>query len=66
MTKICPCKDCVAPKRHQGCHAECGEYRDWNAERQEDLERVRKIKYYETVCVPDVFKMHLCRRRRRR
>ena len=23
----CPCKGCVPPKRHGGCHSECGEYR---------------------------------------
>lgn len=27
--EVCPCKDCVAPKRHPGCHGACQEYIDW-------------------------------------
>lgn len=28
---ICPCKDCVAPKRHEACHDSCPEYKEWKA-----------------------------------
>lgn len=27
-----PCRYCVAPKRHIGCHGKCQEYIDWKAE----------------------------------
>lgn len=26
-----PCRHCVTPKRHPGCHAECPEYAEWRA-----------------------------------
>ena len=26
----CPCKDCVPPKRHPGCHRNCKEKDEWN------------------------------------
>lgn len=24
-----PCRDCVAPKRHTGCHGSCKEHKKW-------------------------------------
>lgn len=32
MMPIKCCKDCVAPKRHPGCHDHCPEYNKENAE----------------------------------
>ena len=29
-----PCFGCEAPVRHEGCHGECIQYIDWNAERK--------------------------------
>jgi len=53
MNKPCPCRYCVAPKRHPGCHAECPEYKEWDAEHQQHLEEVRKKKQEESVgCLP--------------
>lgn len=26
---ICPCKECIAPKRKPGCHSTCPEYKEW-------------------------------------
>jgi hypothetical protein len=26
-----PCRYCVPPKRHLGCHASCPDYNDWKA-----------------------------------
>lgn len=28
---ICPCKDCVPPERHPGCHGKCEKYIEWYA-----------------------------------
>lgn len=35
------CKDCVAPKRHPGCHDTCKEYND-EKQRQEARKQKRK------------------------
>lgn len=43
MSRPCPCKGCVAPKRYPGCHADCPEYKDWNIEHQQDLEKARAL-----------------------
>jgi hypothetical protein len=48
---ICPCKDCVAPKRHTGCHAACKEYKDWNIIHQQELDVVRKARNDEDVYI---------------
>lgn len=32
MIKKAPCKDC--PDRHEGCHGECGKYKDYKQERE--------------------------------
>ena len=38
------CKDCVAPKRHPGCHSTCPEYRTEKAEYEEYKAKVDKQK----------------------
>lgn len=40
----CPCKECVAPKRHTGCHAKCREYGDWKAAMDEKNEEIHRKK----------------------
>lgn len=27
--KDCPCRDCVAPERHEACHDSCQKYKEW-------------------------------------
>ena len=37
-----PCKNCVPPERHLGCHQDCPRYVEWkkqNDERREDIYR---------------------------
>ena len=43
MAVIHCCKDCIPPKRHIGCHADCKEYIKEKAE----LEREKEIKKKE-------------------
>ena len=38
------CKDCVAPKRHPGCHDKCPEYLEQKAKYEEIKEAERKWK----------------------
>lgn len=28
-----PCKGCIPPVRHPGCHDECKDYKEWKSER---------------------------------
>ena len=39
----CPCKECVAPKRHFKCHSTCKEYIEWCE--LKDNARERKDKF---------------------
>lgn len=52
MAKVCPCKDCVAPKRHPGCHARCNEYIEWNEEHQQELAKIREKNREYNDCFP--------------
>ena len=61
-TKVCPCKGCVAPKRHSGCHVVCPEYKEWNDERQQELAKIRDAKHAEFVSCPS----YLWKNRKRR
>lgn len=38
------CKDCVAPKRHPGCHDKCPEYQEQKAKNEAVKEAERKWK----------------------
>ena len=42
------CKDCVAPKRHPGCHAECMEYIEQKAEHERIKAVANQKRYIET------------------
>lgn len=44
----CPCKGCIPPKRHSGCHGKCKDYKDWKRLEDEDHEEQRKIREEET------------------
>lgn len=44
---ICPCIDCVPPKRRTGCHSSCPEYEAWNNERLAKKAEVSKAKSAE-------------------
>ena len=37
-----PCKGCVAPKRHLGCHATCKEHADWKAVKQDAYDIINR------------------------
>ena len=41
---ICPCKDCVPPKRTLGCHSACQEYTDWKTAYETAKAKSREIK----------------------
>ena len=40
-SKIKCCKDCVAPKRHLGCHDTCKEYKEQKKEHEAKKEKER-------------------------
>jgi hypothetical protein len=48
----CPCRDCVPPKRWEGCHSACPDYAAWNAARQQYLERYHREQYLANACYP--------------
>ena len=62
MTGISPCKDCVAPKRHVGCHATCKEYIDWKDEWDQEQDIIRRKKHEENLIRSDIFKK--CRKKK--
>ena len=47
ITPNAPCKDCVAPKRHFGCHSECDEYKEYKKKTEEAKLKVQKEKDFE-------------------
>lgn len=56
MNNDCPCKDCVAPKRHSGCHSTCGEYIKWDKARKEELALMHKAHRIENDCFPNKYR----------
>lgn len=50
-TEDCPCKGCIPPTRHTGCHSTCDSYIKWNIDHQHKLEQVKASNdmstYYE-------------------
>ena len=42
MIEPCPCKYCVAPERHAGCHSACDKYTKWNIKHQQELAKIRE------------------------
>lgn len=49
MGNDCPCKGCVAPKRHVGCHGTCKGYTDWKTADVEKKAAERKRKEDEAA-----------------
>lgn len=37
-----PCRDCVPPKRQEGCHGRCKEYIDWRVDLDAQAQRRRR------------------------
>lgn len=62
--KECPCRYCVPPKRHSGCHATCPDYKEWNEEHQKELEAFRKSRDEDTEYIAMV-SYHYNRRRKK-
>jgi len=52
MVSTCPCKGCVPPKRHVGCHATCQLYIDWKKEYDVNAEKIRNNKNMERLGRP--------------
>lgn len=44
MTLITCCKDCIAPKRHIGCHSDCKQYIKEKAEFEEEKKKMKENK----------------------
>ena len=64
MKNVCPCKYCVAPKRHAGCHAKCQEYIDWNEVHQIRKASIREANKAEDDCLLRCFRNDTKRRKR--
>ena len=45
----CPCKECVAPKRHIACHGTCVDYITFNEERLKVKREKRKNKNQDAM-----------------
>ena len=48
-----PCRDCVAPKRHPGCHAECEAYLNWKKEWDAQKEKIREQQRMDSWALPE-------------
>lgn len=53
---VCPCKDCVAPKRHPGCHSHCIEYKKWSLLKQLYKIKEQKEKRAADDCFPNRYR----------
>lgn len=51
----CPCRPCVAPKRHPGCHGTCPEYKEWNESHQQDKIKIQDVRHMEYINRPRVW-----------
>lgn len=58
----CPCRYCVAPRRHPGCHAICKDYKEWNTLHKQELDRIRKAREEDIACFPQ----RVCKQKKRR
>lgn len=38
----CPCKLCMPPNRHHGCHAKCEAYQEWHGIIREAVEGLKR------------------------
>lgn len=47
----CPCKDCIKPKRHPGCHADCADKLEWDVKKDKLMKDIQseKSKRYESI-----------------
>ena len=51
--KINPCKECVPPERHPGCHTFCEAYIEWKEEWEELKVKIRKQKQMDSWNRPE-------------
>ena len=51
-TKECPCRYCVAPKRHQGCHTTCKEWEEWKSSEEVRNQKIREMRAQDEDCFP--------------
>lgn len=49
MIKDNPCKECVAPKRHIGCHGPCQEYQEWRKQQDALNKELRNKKHQKGI-----------------
>ena len=49
-TDNCPCKKCVPPVRHAGCHGSCTRYIEWDTEHKRKLVENQRQKNINTIC----------------
>lgn len=61
---VCPCKDCVAPKRHCGCHTTCKEYKDWDILHKQELEAIRQARNSEDEWISIIHRNAIKRRKK--
>lgn len=54
------CKNCVAPKRHMNCHANCKEYLDAKVEHEALTAHERKEKMADEDAKSVIFKLKKC------
>ena len=59
----CPCKDCVAPKRHSGCHSTCKEYKEWDAIHKQNKAKIYATHRADDDCFPNRYRNGKNRRR---
>lgn len=57
------CKDCVAPKRHIGCHADCKEYLEEKAQYEKAKQKIKETKG-PSICKSD-WENNYCKRRKK-
>lgn len=42
--RTCPCKNCVAPKRHPGCHSTCQFKLAWDEKKDQLMKKIQEEK----------------------
>jgi hypothetical protein len=52
MANECPCRYCVAPKRHPGCAADCPEWKVWHEEKAKRDALIRARREQIEDCFP--------------
>lgn len=53
--ETCPCKGCLAPKRHCGCHSNCEEYLNWKGIYDKEKARLDHEKWMKQIGLKSKF-----------